>query len=133
MASKGEPDFGAGETGAALRPPTVIFFTVFAQRAEGGGVYFVDEPPGCAVGDFSVGGSIGALPNGKTVELLLNGADPLVLTANDRFAFPKKLPDGAEYNVTMSGASECRIESGASGRIHGEHVEDIVINCLVPG
>ena len=133
--SKGEPDPDAGGApsvdGGTPSTGSVVFFTSYAPKAGSGGVYFVEEPPHCTVGDFSVGGAVHYLP--RSTELVLNDTYTLIVKANGRFVFPNRLPNGSDYTVTVKSSAECRVQSGGTGRIKGAHVMDVVINCIVPG
>lgn len=87
---------------------------------------------------YTVGGTVSGLA-GKNLVLENNGAqDTVTVNANGAFAFPKPLPAGAPYAVTVKtnptdAWQTCTIspEAGApSGTIGSANVTNIAINCV---
>ena len=74
--SKGEADPDASDAepvdGGTLQAKSVVFFTSYAPKSDGGGVYFVDEPAQCTNGNFSVSGKIVDITRRVPVEVVLN-------------------------------------------------------------
>ena len=138
--SKGEADPDASDAepvdGGTLQAKSVVFFTSYAPKSDGGGVYFVDEPAQCTNGNFSVSGKIVDITRRVPVEVVLNDTYSVIVKWDggpSTFTFPNKLSNGSNYTVTVRGNVECRVVSGGTGRIKGAHVIDVVISCLNPG
>lgn len=83
--------------------------------------------PRYAVGGLVSGTDIGAL------KLTLNGGDEITLDAAGRFTFPRRLPDGAAYDVQISQqptspAQTCTL-AAASGTVAAADVADVYVEC----
>jgi len=89
-------------------------------------------PPPAPV--LTVGGSVSGLP-GSGLVLQLNGANDLAVSANGRFKFPKSLPKGSAYSVTVKASPSspikqtCTVGQG-SGKIIGAAVNNISVTCF---
>lgn len=80
---------------------------------------------------YKVGGALSGLTSG-TVVLKNNGGDDLSVTANGTFVFPKSLPNGAAYAVTVATQPanvSCTVTNG-SGTIAGANVSNVVVTCV---
>lgn len=90
------------------------------------------KPP--APTTFSVGGSITGLSGGGLV-LQLNGATDLAVNTSGNFRFPKPLPKGSAYAVTVKSSPSspvkqtCTVSHG-SGTIGGAAVNNIAVTCI---
>jgi hypothetical protein len=92
-----------------------------------------------AVGAYTVGGTLTGLPAGDTVTLQDNGSDNLTLGGNGPFTFPKALPNGHAYSITVSGVyfggltpTTCTFTNG-SGTISGTNVTNVAAQCAWTG
>lgn len=80
-----------------------------------------------------VGGSVSGLP-GSGLILQLNGANDLPVSANGKFNFPKALPRGSAYSVTVKAAPSapvkqtCSVDQG-SGNIANTDINNIAVTC----
>jgi hypothetical protein len=91
-------------------------------------------PPPVPPPALTVGGSVSGLP-GSGLVLQLNGANDLAVSANGRFKFPKSLPRGSGYTVTVKSSPSspvkqtCTVGQG-SGKIAGTAVNNISVTCV---
>jgi hypothetical protein len=89
-------------------------------------------PPPAPV--LTVGGSVSGLP-GSGLVLQLNGANDLAVSANGKFNFPRSLPKGSAYSVTVKTSPSspikqtCTVGQG-SGKISGAPVNNISVACV---
>lgn len=82
----------------------------------------------------TIGGSVRGL-QGAGLELLHAG-EPLAIAADGPFTFATPLPDGADYEVTVTTQpgepeQQCTLEH-AAGTITGADISDIVVTCITP-
>jgi hypothetical protein len=79
---------------------------------------------------YAVRGNVDGL-EGPQLTLMLNGADPIVVTANGPFSFPVTLANDQAYVVTAdtgSALEACTVER-ASDKVRGADVTDIAVHC----
>jgi hypothetical protein len=84
------------------------------------------------VSDYSVGVTVGGLA-GQGLTLLLNGADPLSITANGNATFSNLLASGASYSITIKTqptvpTQTCTL-SNAAGTVVSANVTNIAVVC----
>jgi hypothetical protein len=83
---------------------------------------------------LTVGGSVSGLP-GSGLVLQLNGANDLAVSANGQFKFPRSLPKGSAYTVTVKSSPSspikqtCTVGRG-NGKIAGAAVNNISVTCV---
>ena len=85
----------------------------------------------CAVPTYSINVAVSGLTAGQSVKLLDNGTDSLTASTNGSFSFPKKLPAGAAYNVTIGvqpTAETCTV-SGGKGNVGNANPVGISVTC----
>jgi hypothetical protein len=76
--------------------------TVSANGTVVGDSDVTDVDVECQTIGYPVGGTVNGLAGGATVTLH-NGSDDLVVTANGPFTFPTLIPDGATYQISITG------------------------------
>ena len=81
-----------------------------------------------------IGGTLKGLSSGSTVQLLNNGINPIVLSANGFFTFPVTISAGGSYVVTVGTqpvGEACNVTNGV-GVVdsNGSSVSNIVVNCV---
>ncbi|MBP0500827.1 hypothetical protein J8J32_22390, partial [Mycobacterium tuberculosis] len=72
--------------------------------------------PAPAPATYSVGGTVSGLTSGKSVTLLDNGGDAVVVNANGSFNFPTKLAQGKPYAATVGtrpSGENCTVTNGS--------------------
>jgi hypothetical protein len=84
---------------------------------------------------YAVRGTVGGLYSGNQVTVRLNGASPLVVSADGSFAFPTRLTSGSAYAVTVSvqpttPGQTCTVANG-SGTVAGQDVANVGVTCVV--
>jgi hypothetical protein len=79
---------------------------------------------------FAVSGTVDGL-EGTTVVLLNAGTDPIVVTGDGPFSFPRDLADGAAYVVTVLVTPPGHVCSVVNqfGRIAGADVTNVAVHC----
>jgi subtilisin-like proprotein convertase family protein len=87
----------------------------------------------CSIDAFAMGGTLSGLPEGTSLQISLNGGEPVTLEANGAFSLDSLL-DGSAYSVvvvTQPDSTEviCGVENG-SGELDGAPVSDIAVVCL---
>lgn len=86
----------------------------------------------CATQAFTVGGTLTGLPQGQSVTLTDNGANPLVVSANGGFTFAGTVPSGAPYKVRVSvqpDGTQCSVSNG-TGFVQQSNVTSVLVNCV---
>lgn len=84
----------------------------------------------CTTSSYSVGGVVSGLSG--TLQLALNGASPLTLTANGAFTFAAPVADGLGYAVTVlaqPSGQACTVAQG-SGTVMAGNVVGVTIACV---
>ncbi|HEY8026088.1 MAG TPA: hypothetical protein VIF60_16095 [Burkholderiaceae bacterium] len=77
-------------------------------------------------------GTLSGLATGKTLTLLDNGTDKLVVNANGSFVFPTALAVGAAYSVTVSvqpSGQTCTITNGAGTIPSSGTILPVAVTC----
>jgi len=81
-----------------------------------------------------VGGVVTGLNSGNSVQLLNNGSDSLLVTANGSFTFNQQLQANSTYNVTIGTqpvGQTCQVNAGTGTmRSDGSSVNNITVNCI---
>ncbi|EPX95205.1 40-residue YVTN family beta-propeller repeat-containing protein [Ralstonia sp. NT80] len=80
-----------------------------------------------------MGGTVSGLSAGKTVTLLDNGGDAVVVNANGNFQFPTKLAQGKPYAATVGtrpSGENCTVTNG-SGTVGTANVTTIAVACTL--
>ncbi|MFJ1394642.1 hypothetical protein ACIKQ7_19775, partial [Acinetobacter baumannii] len=73
------------------------------------------------------------LSAGKTVTLLDNGGDAVIVNANGNFQFPTKLAQGKPYAATVGtrpSGENCTVTNG-SGTVGTANVTNIAVACTL--
>ncbi len=88
----------------------------------------------CSPIDYSIGGNIAGLAPGATVELDLNGQQPLLVGGNGVFQFGDAIADGSPYAVTVltqpsAPVQNCAVQNGV-GVLAGADVTDVLVDCV---
>ena len=81
-----------------------------------------------------IGGTLTGLSGGTTVQLLNNGANPLVVSTNGFFTFSTAIQSGSTYNVTVGInpiGETCTVTNG-TGTVDssGSSITNIAVNCV---
>ena len=122
------------------------------------GTDITDVTVTCANNEFTIGGTVGGLPEsavaaqesaqayagssmleaaeaGPTLVLQNNGGDDLTIMVNGDFTFATPLPDGASYDVTVKSVTEavirvhsCTVSNG-SGIVSSSNVVNVLVAC----
>ena len=80
---------------------------------------------------YTVGGNLTGLANGRGVALQVNGTNTLSLTSSGTFVFATNLGTGAAYNVsvlTQPDQQSCIVTNG-SGLLAASNITDIAVSC----
>ncbi len=85
-----------------------------------------------ATGSFAIGGTVTGL-RGSGLKLQINGGEDLAVGSNGTFAFPKKLPTGTSFAVTVKSqptapTQTCTV-SGGSGTVATADVSTVLVSC----
>ncbi len=91
-------------------------------------------PPRAApVIPLTIGGTVTGL-SGNGLVIQLNGANDQPISANGRFKFPKALPKGSIYSVTVKASTfspvkqTCSVSQG-SGTVAGMPINNVAVSC----
>lgn len=80
----------------------------------------------------SIGGTVTGL-GGPTLLLMNSGNDPILIDADGRFSFPKRVAEGTTYDVTVVGAPNglyCQVAKGSGTVVHDVNaISDIAVSC----
>ncbi len=80
---------------------------------------------------YTLGGTLGGLVAGESVNLQDNGGDALTVSANGTFSFPMSLDTGSAYAVTVQSHTPgiaCSVSNG-SGTVGSSNVTGINVSC----
>jgi hypothetical protein len=85
----------------------------------------------CTPKPFTIGGTVSGLTTGKSVTLLDNGADSLVVAANSAFTFAKTVLSGSPYKVTVKvqPVGETCTVTGGAGTVVASNIITVVVAC----
>jgi hypothetical protein len=85
----------------------------------------------CTPKPFTIGGTVSGLTTGKSVTLLDNGADSLVVAANGTFTFAKAVLSGSPYKVTVKvqPVGETCTVTGGAGTVVASTITTVVVAC----
>ncbi|MFZ3120707.1 MAG: hypothetical protein WA159_20575 [Variovorax sp.] len=81
---------------------------------------------------YAVGGTVGGLPTGGSVQVALNGGTAQTVSANGTFTLSTRLGNGASYAITTSDATAgytCTLAHG-SGTIAEADVTNVGVTCV---
>ena len=149
LRDNGGDDLPVGSNGAFTFPTSVVsgqgyLVTVATQpsvptqtctvSAGSGGVSNADVTSvvvQCATNSYAVGGTVTGLVG--TLQLL-DGSDPLTVTANGMFTFPTAVPSGGSYAVSVSAQptspSQACTVVGGSGSVVSSAISTVAITCV---
>jgi hypothetical protein len=85
----------------------------------------------CTPKTFTIGGTVSGLTTGKSVTLLDNATDSLVVSANGTFTFAKAVASGSAYKVTVKvqpTGETCTVTGGA-GVVVATNITTVVVAC----
>ena len=85
----------------------------------------------CTPKPFTIGGAVSGLTTGKSVTLLDNGTDSLVVAANGAFTFAKAVLSGSPYKVTVKvqPVGETCTVTGGAGTVVASNITTVVVAC----
>ena len=85
----------------------------------------------CTPKSFTIGGTVSGLTTGKSVTLLDNGTDSLVVGANGTFTFAKSVASGSAYKVTVKvqPTGETCTVTGGVGTVVASNITTVVVAC----
>lgn len=94
-----------------------------------------DDRPLPVTPTFALGGTVSGLA-GSGLVLKTSGFDQVQLAGNGTFTFPRRLPDGTAWSVSVgtqpvNPAQVCTVTNG-SGTIAGSDVANIQVDCATP-
>lgn len=92
-------------------------------------VLIIESPP--APTTFTIGGSVSGLASGKSVELVNNGGDALLVNADGNFTFATNVSSGAAYAVTVNtqpNGQSCEIDNGTGSA--AANVTNVQVTCI---
>jgi uncharacterized repeat protein (TIGR03803 family) len=81
---------------------------------------------------FTIGGSVTGLAAGTSLVLQDNGVDSITVSTNAAFAFPRLIPSGGAYVVTVStpaAGQTCTVSNG-SGTVTTSNVINVGVSCV---
>lgn len=91
-----------------------------------------DPRPPSPVTTYTIGGVVSGLAAGRSLTLMNNNNDDLVVQASGSFAFGTRLPTGSAYSVSVASqptGQTCSVTAG-SGSVAGADVGGVRINCV---
>jgi hypothetical protein len=113
-------------------PPVLFLTTCLALTGCGGGETLTNSNAPIPT-NASIGGTVSGFPSGLTLLLINNGAETISVNGNGSFAFGKRIPEGANYNVSVIGqpsGTSCDVLNGSGTIAHGvESISNINITC----
>ena len=85
----------------------------------------------CTPKTFTIGGTVSGLTTGKSVSLLDNGTDSLVVAVNGTFTFAKPVASGSPYKVTVKvqPVGETCTVTGGTGTVVASNITTVVVAC----
>jgi hypothetical protein len=85
----------------------------------------------CTPKPFTIGGTVSGLTTGKSVTLLDNATDSLVVAANGAFTFAKAVASGSPYKVTVKvqPVGETCTVTGGTGTVVASNITTVVVAC----
>lgn len=85
----------------------------------------------CTPKPFTIGGTVSGLTTGKSVTLLDNGTDSLLVAANGTFTFAKAVLSGSPYKVTVKvqPVGEACTVTGGAGTVVASNITTAVVAC----
>lgn len=97
-----------------------------------GGSDVVDVSVQCTTQHYAIGGMVTGL-SGNGLIVQLNGSDELAISSDGAFTFPRSLPDGSSYSVTLLSQPDDSLQRcsviGGSGTVSGGDVDSVWIAC----
>jgi hypothetical protein len=110
--------------GATLSGPVTVRVTINDTPSDGG----------CDAAGCRVGLEVQGLVPGNLLVLQNNGSDDLALTEDGRYFFPRALPDGSAFAVTIAAqpkgpAQDCVVLNG-EGVLDGADFPDVLVLCF---
>ncbi len=85
----------------------------------------------CSSNSYAIGGAVAGLTPGQSVTIVVNGVDPLRISANGSFVFPSKLSFAAPYVVTVGSqppTQSCSV-GNPEGTVPAAAVTNLSITC----
>lgn len=90
-----------------------------------------DMSVNCSPTGFTVGGQVSGLAAGRQLTLLVNGADPLTVTANGDFQMPRAVAAYSPYAITVGTepiGQTCSVTAGTGSSINADTTA-VRVNC----
>ncbi len=105
---------------------------VTADGSDDGATDIHDSGADALVAHYTVGGTVSGLA-GTGLVLQDNGGDNVSMSASGVLAFPKKIADGAPYEVTVliqpTGPVQSCVVANGSGTVSGADVTNVTVTC----
>jgi len=83
------------------------------------------------VGDFTVGGVVSGVGEGRSLTLQNQGADDLTVAANGSFTMGRRVAKGSAYAIAVSSqpaGQRCSVAQG-TGTVQAANVADVAVRC----
>ncbi|MCF6323125.1 MAG: hypothetical protein L3J89_02175 [Gammaproteobacteria bacterium] len=114
---------------AQIKLITLSIISLTLAACSGSSTPAASTPSPTAVSTYSISGSVNISPN--TGLTLQNNSGDTLMIGGVSFEFSTALPDGSDYNITVSNqpsGQNCSIANG-SGIINGTNIDNILLSC----